>query len=486
MKSAGRCLPRLLSWAIAVMIASACNSRAVREVGSDGGGLAHSPSDAAFESGTRDCGMEMGEADGGTRADAGTSVDAGPAPDAAQWGPLPYPVGDCFYLVPRGRTAMPAPIAWDDCPPALDGRHCKLMRNDWTASRPAFRDIRSTRVTFDPATGAPLIAFTKHAAPNPTGGRTGDLFVIAEVDGPVRNAIFLESSECGDCRPLYAFSMAEGVFSTDLQVASSCAPAMSHETHSFVEMVGDPIGRPVLRNTAPDSGAFLSHVCSRWIIERWVNRGYSAINRATLERYEIFRPGQDPDGLVPREITPLRDAAFFIVASDGNSGIMSWDPVAGTRPMLRWYGDFSRGSGNFATDGQDMVWTQGEGKPPGGSYGDYASTSIMTAPFATDPELLKSTARRLRSDPNGRLVGFSETFVVGCGLAAHRVGGDHSLLIVRLSDGFSWRLPDQPDFRWGQAFGITCDELFAEAVLETGSTIARLRLDSLGAPMPPD
>jgi len=95
--------------------------------------------------------------------------------------------------------------------------------------------------------------------------------------------------------------------------------------------------------------------------------------------------------------------------------------------------------------------------------------------------------------------GFGTTpFVVGCGYAARAstfelAPGDFTVgtLLVRLSDGYAWKLPDgdAPSFRWRRPLGITCDEVFALVEVGEGGdrhwNIARVRIDSLGPPSAP-
>jgi hypothetical protein len=113
----------------------------------------------------------------------------------------------------------------------------------------------------------------------------------------------------------------------------------------------------------------------------------------------------------------------------------------------------------------------------------------MIAPFTTDPEVVQATGRRLRSDPARWPIGHSETFVVGCGYAARQFGGAGDVIIVRLSDGAAWIPQSQPEFTWVWVAGFTCDEFFGLArgpIEGEVTTIARMRLDALGEPLPPD
>jgi hypothetical protein len=126
-----------------------------------------------------------------------------------------------------------------------------------------------------------------------------------------------------------------------------------------------------------------------------------------------------------------------------------------------------------------MVWSYGEGKEPSAEV--FPTRSIMTAPYATDPTAVMP--RRLRSLPGKSLV--VEPWRVGCGYAAH-TSDTTEVLVVRLSDGWSWRVPNAAGASIDLALGLTCEELFAGAFISKLFTIARVRLDSLGPGEPPD
>jgi hypothetical protein len=106
----------------------------------------------------------------------------------------------------------------------------------------------------------------------------------------------------------------------------------------------------------------------------------------------------------------------------------------------------------------------------------------MTAPFTTDPGAIE--ARRLRSLPG--LVHLPYAWKVGCGYAVHDGFGTQELLVVRLSDGWSWRIPNGAQRSLRVPYGVTCDEVFAGGDVGEHWTIGRVRIDSLGPGMPPD
>lgn len=131
---------------------------------------------------------------------------------------------------------------------------------------------------------------------------------------------------------------------------------------------------------------------------------------------------------------------------------------------------------NLGTDGIDMVWSEGEGKEPGQTAAEFPIRRIMTAPFTADPDQLEP--RRLREQPGQ--IGEIWSWVVGCGYGAFDNQGQK--LVVRLRDGWMWIVPTYPGF--SRPVGITCEHVILRD--NKLGTLIRLRLDSLGAGLPPD
>jgi len=202
--------------------------------------------------------------------------------------------------------------------------------------------------------------------------------------------------------------------------------------------------------------------------------------------------GKDPEGLMVGDTVVWGKNVFIGVNGGGMVGIMSWNPEDGLRPFLRRHGDRLEGASNFGTDGKDMVWTLGRRKEPRYSGGLYDEYFLLTAPFTTDPSVVASNARMVREEHDGRFMRDVE-YRVGCGYAAHKtIKSD--LVVVRLSDGAQWiveRLPppDRDSWSFGKVLGVTCDEVFLGLFSREGfypgtgtSSIARIRIDSLGEP----
>jgi hypothetical protein len=131
-----------------------------------------------------------------------------------------------------------------------------------------------------------------------------------------------------------------------------------------------------------------------------------------------------------------------------------------------------------------MVWVQSSGKPDGAIQ--YPVRNIMVSPYVEDPALLQPL--RLRSFPSPYSA--IQNLAVGCGYAAYETESA-KVIVVRLADGYSWMLPKAScgtsgGWCFDDAIALTCDELFLQTGLGPVNNIARVRLDALGAPTPPD
>jgi len=181
---------------------------------------------------------------------------------------------------------------------------------------------------------------------------------------------------------------------------------------------------------------------------------------------------------------------LFALSSSPNYRVLRWTEHDGTRVLVGFAGDDSKGAATPGSDGMDLVWVQGEGLEDGSSI--FPERWIMTSKYSTDPSEIQPR----------RLIRWLETPItsgeipppVGCGYAAFRytlgfpIGTEMGLLIVRLSDGISWTLPSpslSPPDTWLDPIAITCDEVFARYKGGYLETIRRVRLDSLGPGTPP-
>jgi len=425
-------------------------------------------------------------------ADAATTGTDGCAPLSP---PSAVPVGwerfegwscECPLYV-RGVGGEPLPeVQWEPCPePVPQDITCLQMKDFWNGGAVAVGIF--PRLSTEPDTGKTLIAFDRMFY---DGNPDVRYRVVAEADGPVRMAFLQVNPMNRGCEFGYAG------LSGDTYLLKGLGDTWNGSLQDPV-MEGAVVGR--VSSAYPDATLKLlaetnAHsswsVSSEWIVQRkWA---YVAWSRDFQTKHTVYDPAQDPDYL-PGGVTTLIGKEVFVEVGDGRpAGVMVWNADEGLRPLIRWYGDGSRGAGNFATDGTDMVWTYVEGAYHGD--GTYDTMRVMTAPFTTDAAEAQATSRRVRSD----LKGFDPyVWVVGCGYAARSVSLasiHNALFIVRLSDGVSWTLPGEsgpPKLSWGLPTGATCDELFTTLAYTSAdgnniNTIARIRFDSLGPGTPPD
>jgi hypothetical protein len=166
-----------------------------------------------------------------------------------------------------------------------------------------------------------------------------------------------------------------------------------------------------------------------------------------------------------------------------------WTVQGGAKDFISFGADSSRGAADLGTDGIDMAWVQGSNRSD--PNGIFPVVDLMTAPYTTDPALLKP--RKIRSI-SGSPFGTAPV-VVGCGFAARRThlltgadgGWEAHVMLVRIADGQTWLLPGGPDPSWyyDAPIAITCNEVFLYAHTPT-QQIIRIRLDSLGPGSPPN
>ncbi len=198
----------------------------------------------------------------------------------------------------------------------------------------------------------------------------------------------------------------------------------------------------------------------------------------------IFNGGQ-VGGLQQTKLYFWHDLAWWHSGNLNVSNVMAYTPKKGVYPFITFNNDTSQGAHGIGTDGNLIVWVYSHGRKPGDIV--YPIRDIMVSPFTTDPALLKP--KRLRSFPSTYSV--ITPFAVGCGYAAHS-NATGQALVVRLSDGVSWPLPNDgcqgplpTKWCWDTVSAVTCDEV----ILLGGyapQTIARVRLDALGPGIQPD
>jgi len=308
------------------------------------------------------------------------------------------------------------------------------------------------------------------------------MHLVAETDGPVKNAILRVNG--GGCAVMdrviadnrYGYSMLGDQWS---------GSAVSEATvEGFLGGVLDTPTPTATKKIPRDKQAGSSWTVSdQWIVQEKFDR--IAYSWDFSESHIAYTPKDF--GYAAGETTAIGKYVFTLVGGLSSSGIVVWDKDNGARPFLFWPGDGTRGVAGWGTDQKDMVWWQGEGKQP--SDETYPKNSVMTAPYTPDPATAQAGAKRLRSDIGGMS---QDPYAVGCGFAARTTYQpppvNNALEVVRLSDGAAWILygTGGAGILWDKALGVTCDEVFLEVAVHYDIRIVRLRLDSLGDPLPPD
>jgi len=384
----------------------------------------------------------------------------------------------CTYWLPPNTESMPEPISWEPCPDLGQWPRGECMRNTWD-------DGEGVGIAFAPNVdtsipGSPRIQVTRGAVSGLAEIQRYYDWIVARADGPVE---FAARSQWGSGCGMY-----EG------------GVRGKHAAWSLVETTGSVVDGLLLLDV--DSRTLLSgypdenELITSWVAgDGWAVRDdgrLTAIRPDGSEERIVHQAGTDPNGLgVNGKAIVVGDEIVYPVGNYSYTGFYGFHPEHGTRALVTFPNDLTRGAGNVGTDGNDLVWSLGENRPPG-EVG-YPDLSIYTAPFTTDPAALQP--RRLRRDMANDTGTFEKQFAVGCGFAGRYIaasGLDSQL--VRLSDGVAWRFTGvQLKFRWNRVLGISCEHAYVQAnydAIGKGSpgqrTIVRVRLDELGEGLPAD
>lgn len=382
----------------------------------------------------------------------------------------------CPIYVPGPGCELPSPIDWEPCPPPVPQNiACKRMKNTWGGTVSPF-----PKFWRDPTSGAGLILFTREQHPSGSGSAVR---LIAAVDGPVRMAQFYADYHNSEC------AYAEEDMSDGRYVLNAVSHKATTTEQALLGATVETSAPLMLMQVQNPSTMFTSgfRISSAWIAQLTLGAIKAWAWDLTTSAM-VYEAGKDPNGLQPHVPIVRGSDIFFSAGNLTLCGVMSWNPNDGVRPLLRRYSDSTWAAGTFGTDGKDMVWTQSQGA--NACNNDGPNPEVWTAPYTTDPVVLKATARRVRADVRGMS---PDGYAVGFGYAARCDGFGSpqtpSLSIVRLSDGYRWTVPgnNTQTLHWNQPLGLTDQEVLVTGVMaNAGSTIFRIRLDSLGPGTPPD
>ncbi len=424
-------------------------------------------------------------------ADAPCVVPPKPAQVPANW--VEFTDWSCArpFYIPASADDMPEPIQWEPCSDKVaQSLSCRSMKITWPHNdSPVTWARREDRIWVDEQ-GHALLAFARNSYQPPQPD--WQMALIADVDGPVRFAI-MQPHAAAVSSVLVSREVVDGHFTIQVQGDGEPNAYESTKQGVLVGEVGNLRPKLLARYDTTD-------VLSWTGGSKWVEREVAPEEEIWLHPVDGGAPflltsvATDPDHAQPTRSFFYRDIATLDIGNLRVDRVMIYDDAKGLRPLIGQYGNLEEGDYNHGTDGNFIVWTHGSGHPTD-TESIYPTRSIMVSPFTTDPSQIQP--RRLRSDPNQAA---DDNFVVGCGYAARSAPGRDGLLVVRLSDGWSWVIPsnDTPGARWLWAYpiGMTCDEIFAvyadtEQIGDASPpplvpNIARVRLDSLGAGMAPD
>ncbi|MBS2019846.1 MAG: hypothetical protein JST00_43690 [Deltaproteobacteria bacterium] len=390
----------------------------------------------------------------------------------------------CEFYVPSSRATMPPPIRWQPCRAFAEtqGLACTEMVQDWKPSKLLPNELIA------PGTRGVRLKDGRIGVLSARFQEDGVFRFVSALDGPLLVAIReARSTHC----TLGADRSHDGYYVFHV--------FDSEATGSVSEKGGGAIGgsiddlRPTVLRRYHDSRYRDYAVGEPGVIDitggpmrltPWSNLGGAGEmigapeDGALLYNYQFF----------------FKDALFWAADGSGINKQKVWTRGSGVKDFLSFGNETTKGIADLGTDGVDMAWLEASGRA--GASGVFPDVAVYTSKFTTDPSKIQK--RLLRSDQTGYSFGVAP-FVVGCGYAARstfrKTAGEPAgaTMLVRLSDGAAWFLPtvQTSDWSWLRPLGVTCDELVVvvntkpSASMPSSTTVARVRIDSLGPPTPP-
>jgi hypothetical protein len=466
----------LALWALA---GCSCGSDETAQPGKDSGGAP----DGHVETGAG--GAAGSAADAGT--DAAVPCPAEPKPAGIPDGWIKFPGLPCscdVWIAPDESLMGPAP-GWITTPPGV-----LEMEVNWAG--PAHRFYSGTAVG-DEFEGVQYIGFLRDM-----GNKVQEVVVFRYPEARTVSRARLPSgfqSKCGV--RIAAIRQGVGHF-YGFQSTAGLEPA------TYVLAVGTPPnGAPDAIHVAVESPGPQEFAAAREAVG-WVhapNNRLDAFELNPIKKHLYAWTSTDGRTVQSDTLTGWDKALFFgLWSGPPTSEIWSWDPSHGAEPFLKTTGLQVGQIGStcgLGTDGQWMVWTQASGWN-GTTWNDI---DIMKGGHTTNAsELQASTPSKLRNAPGGS--GSCLPWTVGSGYAGtyQKIGknadsSEHRVVLVRLSDGVMWEIPDRPERKFGRPLYITKEEVvMAEGLTlpnDAGVTefeswsIVRYPISLLGAGIPP-
>ncbi len=398
----------------------------------------------------------------GAAGGAGSAGGAGAGPKTCTGRPLPPSIPpdwlewtgwscECsLYYPPDGPSALPS-LTWepwgDAVPPGVDCRR---------ASYTAFGDARviRTRAALDSSTGHSLVQLAVEGQTPKDDSNTFYLALDVDTDRPLSvmsqpsmldcgrktllDGQFLLGGVAGGRQIVYRPERGEWANAEEGWVGVTFAPGEAPTVGARI-----PVQTKLFSTTwlASQAGVFEWHV-GKMLFAPW--------GGATVP---VLKSSDDADGQPPVGLMPLPNGhALLEVGGNVTRGVWAWSEASGAVPILRKFGDTTQGDGGVGSDGKDIVWVRGTGKPPG-VEAPYTKLDVMTAPYSLDPAAVQATARRLKAGNDDY---FPKRYVVGCGYAARALspivgGGDFNGVDLALTNisAIRHRLVELREFQSG-------------------------------------
>ncbi|MCB1034252.1 MAG: hypothetical protein KDD47_10505, partial [Acidobacteria bacterium] len=386
---------------------------------------------------------------------------------------------DGTFCVPATRDALPEPIEWVPCDPILEmPTGCRQMKITWPARGPEMGGAVSGWVDEG---GKVFFQFVRNALAGPNPWR---MLVVAEADGPVHSA-FLDASGIHPTWTLTPATESAGV----RQGKTVFTLQRWDLQEGFPEaVVGAHVGElsPKVLHVWERSNGHAVGVSSGL----WATRDPGELRFGTWSG-PLGPPitSADAGGGQQVRLFPFGDFAVWNRSSYPASELWAYKAGKGVYPLVAFGGDPFMNVDGFGTDGQHMVWVESQvASPFQDTPFEAGPRDLMVSPYSETREGL--APRRISAFPSKYAL--ISPFVVGCGYAAHGTGTDGQVLLFRLSDGHSWRLPsagctppDLSDDLCSLApVAVTCDEVFVQTAGKI-RTLTRFAIDALGPPAPP-
>ncbi len=372
----------------------------------------------------------------------------------------------CGLYVPPDATHLPAAVAWEPCPSNASpaGARCRLMRIDWETSNTALPG--AAEAAWMSPSGAVILGAYRYVKP-------GWVYsLIAEADGAVRSAMLatrpltcaMGRTEIADAR--YTMAVGEGSSGLGGGLLAGSVDELSPRYFLHLDATAPHHPFPAAFAVIDFTAGFAFNQYD-WMSGTPLGTLWSAsADDGAQQQKPVFASGAGFWG--------AGDLAYHKIHAYRAGGAVVDLLSAGT--------DANHGYDDPGADGHDLVWIEAHAANRTSTWDPFDTYSIMTSPVTTDPAAI--VARRLRSE-QGPAFGASP-FRVGCGYAA-RANGYH-IRIVRLADGWSWKLATDitSSWSWAEPLGLSCVELFATVNAAGQTRLARVTIDSLGPGEAPD